>query len=181
MSCPDWRDLTLRREASAGDGPEWRTALRHLDDCTACQAAAPGYDPTLLFRRLPDLEVGDDQVEVMKRAVASMRRGETIEHRRGPWLRSGLRAAALAAVALGSILLRGAASAPDGVSASVAPASVAPASVAPASAAPKAVASEINLRRMPLVETVDPAYSSIIQVVDDDISVVLVMPLKVDV
>ncbi len=174
MSCPDWRAL-CRREAGSGDSPEWCSALRHLDQCPSCQAAAPACDPTLLFRRLPVPEVGHDDVEAMKRAVASMRRGETIEHRRGPRVRSGLRAAALAVVALGSLLLRGAGPVPDGAVPASSPGGRQIGNVAPAAA------SEIDLRRMPLVETVDPAYSSIIQVVDDDISLVLVMPSRVDV
>ena len=122
MSCPNWRALSRRREAGSGDAPEWRSALRHLDECPACQAAAPAVDPTLLFLRLPAPEMDRDGVEAMKRAVASMRRGETIEHRRSPRARYGLRAGALASVALGSLLLRGAGSAPD----RVAPAIVAP-------------------------------------------------------
>ncbi len=168
MSCPDWRALCRRHEVGSDDASEWHSAIGHLDGCPACQAAAPAYDPTLLFHRLPSFEAAHDEVETMKRAVASMRRGETIEHPPNPPARYGLRAAALAAVALGSLLLRGAGSAPDRV-------------VPAASIEPKAALSEIDLRRMPLVETVDPAYGSIIQVVDDDISVVLVMPSKIDV
>ena len=34
---------------------------------------------------------------------------------------------------------------------------------------------------MPLIETADPTYGSIIQVVDDDISVVLVVPSAIGV
>ncbi len=168
MSCPDWRALNRRRESEPDDSSEWLSALEHLDDCRACQADAPAFDPTLIFRRLPALAAGRDDVESMKRAVSSMRRGETIEHRRRPLSATWLRAAALAAVVLGSLLLRGAGS----QSGAVAPA----AGVSPATAA-----SEIDLRRMPLIETVDPTYGSIIQVVDDDISVVLVVPSEVDV
>lgn len=171
MSCPDWRALTRRREAEPGDPPAWRSALHHLDRCPACQETAPAFDPTLVFRRLPAAEVGSDGIEEMKRAVASMRRGRTIEHRQRPRVRPWLRAAAVAAVAVGSLLLRGAGSAPDGVAPEAAPASL----------APVAVESEVDLWHMPLVETADPIYGSIIQVVDDDISVVLVVPTEADV
>ncbi len=168
MSCPDWRDLSRRREADPGDSPEWSSALEHLDGCDDCQAGAPAFDPTLIFRRLPALTADRDSVEAMKRAVTSMRRGETIEHRRRPLPSTWLRAAALAAVLLGSLLLRGAGSQPG-------------AAAPPTGMTSATAASEIDLRRMPLIETVDPTYGSIIQVVDDDISVVLVMPSEVDV
>ncbi len=191
MSCPDWQAVCRRHEAApddakrrfadakrrvADDAPEWRAALRHLDECPACQAAAPSFDPTLLFRRLPALEVGRDDVEAMKQAVAGMRRGQEIEHR-GSSARPWLQAAAVAAVLLGSLMLRGAGprdgvqTLPQGDGLEVA----APA----ASLVPPE--SEIDLWRMPLIETADPAWGSIIQVVDDDISVVLVVADEVDV
>ena len=173
MSRPDWQALAARVEAGPGDAPEWRSALRHLDECPACQAAAPAFEPTLFFHRLPALEADRGEIEAMKQAVTSMRRGQVIEHRRKPVMQSWLRVAALAAVLLGSLLLRGAGSVPDDAALS--------ASGAPASLAPKPTASEIDLRRMPLIETADPTYGSIIQVVDDDISVVLVLPSEVDV
>ncbi len=168
MSCPDWQTLNRRREAQPDDSPEWLSALEHLDGCEDCQADAPAFDPTLLFRRLPALSVDRDGVEAMKRAVTSMRRGENLEHRRRPLPRAWLRAAALAVVALGSLLLRGAGPQPE-------------AETPPSATAPEAAANEIDLRRLPLIETVDPTYGSIIQVVDDDISVVLVVPSEVDV
>lgn len=184
MSCPDWRVLCRQRESDPGDAPEWRSALRHLDGCAACQTAAPAFDPTLLFRRLPALEVGSAGVEAMKQAVAGMRRGQTIEHRRRPLMRTASRgtwrqAAALAAVFLGSLLLRGADVGPEvrlhGTSPEALTADVAPASEA------AATASEIDLWRMPLIETADPTYGSIIQADYDDMSLVLVMPSGIDV
>lgn len=168
MSCPDWRALADRRETDPDEAPEWQQALSHLDDCPACQDAASAVEPTLLFRRLPTFESGNDEVEAMKRAVASMRRGQTIERQHKPPTRSWLRAAALAAVLLGSLMLRGAGSPPS---------STEPAVIA----APAAAASAIDLRRLPLIEAVDPTYGSIIQVVDDDISLVLVVRSEIDV
>lgn len=170
MSCPDWQTLCDRRRAGPGDGPGWEAAVRHLDDCPACQDAAPAADPLLLFRRLPAPAAGASEVEAMKQAVASMRRGETIERRASRRRRSLLRAAALAAVLLGSALLRGAQP--------PAPAVEPP---PPAAAQPQAIASvaanaaEIDLDWLPLVEAVDPRYGSIIQLVDDGIAVVVVV------
>ena len=178
MSCPDWRALVRRHEEAPGDSPEWRSALHHLDDCPACQSAAPAADPMLLFRRLPAPEASRDEIETMKQAVASMRRGQTVEHRRRRLPSSWARAAALAAVLLGSLLLRGAAvpgtaTAPNGTE---------PSAGAPPAGAPSALAADdVDLRRLPLIETSDPTYGSIIQVMDDDISVVLVVPGGVDV
>ncbi len=174
MNCPDWRALSARRESDAGGGPspqgganersegEWRAALEHLDDCEACQDEALAADPTLLFRRLPAFEAGADEVAAMQRAVASMRRGETIERRRPALRRSLLRVAALAAVIMGSVLLRGA-------------------GVPLPEIAEPATAAELDLEWLPLVETTDPEYSSIIQVVDDEISLVVVLPSNADV
>lgn len=171
-SCPDWRSLCERHEIANDDSPDWLAALRHLDRCPACQNTAPAFDPTLMFRRLPALEVGRDDVEAMKQAVAGMRRGQTIERRTSsarPWLR----AAAVAAVLLGSLMLSGARD--------LAPQIVPEASVPEVGMTPKAVASEVDLWRMPLIETIDPSYSSLIQVDDDDLSVVLVVSPDVDV
>ncbi len=172
MSCPDWQDLCQRHEADLEDTPEWCSALDHLDNCTSCQADAPTFDPTLLFQRLPAFEVGSDDIASMKQAVASMRRGQTIEQRSRPSTRSWRHAAALAAVLLGSLLLRGAAT-NDGTPNAM------PVIATPITATPN-MASDVDLRQIPLVETTDPTYSSIIQVVDDDISLVLVMPSEID-
>ncbi len=177
MSCPDWQALSEGRAADRDDSPEWLQALEHLDGCAACRAGAPAFEPTLVFRRLSAPALDLDGIEAMKRAVSSMRRGETIEHRRrfaalaplwGDLPRVWLRAAALAAVVLGSLLLRGAGRLPE-------------ASAPSPAALPAAAAHEIDLRRLPLVETADPTYGAIIQVVDDDISVVLVVPSEMDV
>lgn len=174
MTCPDWQTLCyLRqtrdrrqagpRQADAGDVPGWQAALRHLDDCPSCQREALAADPTLLFRRLPVLSADADETEAMKRAVASMRRGETIEHRAPASRRMLLRAAALAVVLLGSALLRGAQP-------------PMPESVGSPLLIGAAAALVYELEWLPLVEAADPSYGSIIQVVDDDISVVVVLP-----
>ena len=178
MSCPDWRALCARREAGPTDGPsprrgaseiEWRAALEHLDGCDDCQSEALAADPTLLFRRLPAIATGTEEVEAMQRAVASMRRGEKIEQRRPALRRSLLRVASLAAVILGSVLLRGAGE------------PLPSAEPIPIVEASPAAASELDLGWLPLIETIDPTYGSIIQVVDDDISLVVVLPSDADV
>ena len=174
MSCPDWRALARRHEADPSAAPEWSSALRHLDRCPACQVAAPAVEPTLLFRRLPSLEAGRDEIEATKQAVAGMRRAQTIERRSSPLKASWLQVAALAAVLMGSLLLRGAGE-PSGGAAP--PAESAAAGIDRKAAA----ASDDSLRRLPLIETTDPTYGSIIQVVDDDISLVLVVPSEADV
>lgn len=179
MSCPDWQDLCRRHEVTLDDTPEWRSALEHLDDCTTCQADAPTFDPTLLFRRLPTFEVGGDDIASMKQAVASMRRGQTIEQRQRPRMRSWRNAAAFAAVLMGSLMLRGAGSMPSSAPNDDA-SDTRSAIAAPVTAEPN-VMSDIDLRQIPLVETNDPNYGSIIQVVDDDISLVLVVPSGIDV
>ncbi len=193
MSCPDWQAVCRRHDAAPDDASkrrvadealewrvadealEWQSALSHLDGCPACQSAAPAFDPTLLFRRLPALEADRDDVEAMKLAVAGMRRGQTIE-RRGSVARPWLRAAAVAAVLLGSLMLRGGGVGPEAV-APVADATdgVTPDGVTPAASLAPA-ASDIDLWRMPLIETVDPTYGPIFQVDDDDFSLVLVPP-----
>ena len=175
MICPDWQTLCDRRQAGPGDGPGWQAAVRHLDGCERCQRTALAADPTLLFRRLPALTASDDEKEAMKRAVANRRRSETFERRasrrRLPARRRLLlRAAALAAVLLGSILMRGAQP--------PLPAESAPqATESPAVGAAAALAQELEW--LPLVETVDPSYGPFIQLVDDEILAVGVLPSNV--
>lgn len=168
MSCPDWHALVERRATDPNGEREWRSALCHLDECSACQAEALAHEPTLMFRRLPSLEAGRDEIEAMKQAVASMRRGQVIENRRNSTSRPLLQAAAVAAVLLGALLLRGTGT----PSAEIVPV---------VAGAQTQSAGALDLQRMPLIETADPNYGSIIQVVDDDISVVLVVPQKLDV
>ncbi len=205
MSCPDWQTLVDQRDtasgaAGSGDADsgdavlgrpaDWHAALKHLDNCSECQVDAIAADPTLLFRRLPVPEFGDTEVETMQRAVASMRRSAKVEERRrpafalpsaGPWIR----AAAVTLVLLGSAVLhgtdpRGGDAAIDSESSQVAEVgeSVQPAPGLPAVGLSMAARS---VSRLPLVEMADPSYGSIIEVVDQDISVVVVLPGNLDV
>ncbi len=194
MSCPDWQDLSRRRDAEQLDDARWREALDHMDSCPKCRDEAVAADPTLLFRRLPTLTADDSQVRAMQQAVAGMRHGAAaLDRRRLPpssWLRataaaSWLRAAAVAAVLLGASLLNGTAPrSPEVVSIADAVAEaegyeiyqagdnplyeLAPVGVAP-------VAFETHASALPLVEMADPSFGSIIEVVDQDITLVVVM------
>lgn len=82
MSCPDWRSLAAARERLSGDGGtggadlerEWLSALRHRDDCADCRQRALDADPLLLFRDLPEIDLGPAGVEEMRQRVAGARR-----------------------------------------------------------------------------------------------------------
>lgn len=174
MSCPDWKALGPR---GAEDSPAWRAALEHFDGCARCRDAALTAEPTLLFRRLPKVDVGAAEIEAMKSAVRSLRRAETLEHapRRAPvrWLR----AAAIAAVLIGAgLFLRDGGAAPDRQALSRSPAS------AVAEAALPAAGLALDFSHLPLVEDVDASLGSVIQLVDDDLAVVVIeMREKTDV
>ena len=95
MSCPSWKELTTRDEPR--ETAAWSEALEHFDsNCPACRRAALAADPTLVFRRLPSLEMSAAQeaseVDSIVRAVAAMRtasRAEASERRphAGVWKR----------------------------------------------------------------------------------------------
>jgi hypothetical protein len=85
MSCPDWQrlDPAERQEASPG-GARWEAALRHLDSgCSLCRRDALKADPTLVFRRLPALDMAPaqevDEVAAARLAVAAMRAASRLE------------------------------------------------------------------------------------------------------
>ncbi|HYO16729.1 MAG TPA: hypothetical protein VE685_26325 [Thermoanaerobaculia bacterium] len=84
MSCPDWTALAAHRHDRRGVEPDgWQTALEHFDSCPACRREALAADPTLLFRRLPEIArtPDDEEAEVhsMRQAVAAMRSASRIE------------------------------------------------------------------------------------------------------
>lgn len=74
MSCPDWSHLTAHRRGDASEPEGWSEALSHLDGCTACRDEATAADPTLVFRRLPPVETGADEIAAMRAGVAALRR-----------------------------------------------------------------------------------------------------------
>lgn len=111
QTCPDWRALTVHRKDPLSEEPAgWQEALAHLDGCPACRREAPAADPTLLFRRLPALDMSAlgpaaeaAEVESMIQAVATLRTARRLETperaSRAAWKRWSA-AAALATVAL---------------------------------------------------------------------------------
>lgn len=108
QTCPDWRALVAHRKDPLSEEPAgWQEALAHLDGCPVCRREAPAADPTLLFRRLPALDMGAAaeaaEVESMIQAVATLRTARRLETperaSRAAWKRWSA-AAALATVAL---------------------------------------------------------------------------------
>jgi hypothetical protein len=84
VSCPDWTTLAAYRRERRGVEPDgWPGALEHFDSCSACRREALTADPTLVFRRMPEIAMtpaGEaDEVESMRRAVAAMRTASRIE------------------------------------------------------------------------------------------------------
>lgn len=175
MSCPDWRSLTRRRD----DEPEaWGQALVHLDGCTRCRPEALAAEPTLVFRRLPAATVDRAEIAGMKQAVAALRRNSRpsrgqalrgLAARRHVWLQ----AAAVATLVVAAALITGAADRgpmPTGVAT--------PTVTYGPAATPASFAA---VEQMPLVEAVDPAFGEVIEVADEDVSLVLVLPPTKDV
>ena len=72
MECTHARRLL--READAAPALQRAAALEHLDGCRECAALAPGLDPLLMFRRLPELTVSAAETARMREAVAVLRR-----------------------------------------------------------------------------------------------------------
>ncbi len=166
MTCPDWPSLVRRRDRA----PEaWDAGLEHLDDCPQCRDAALDAEPTLLFRRLPAPAPRRDEIATMKEAVAALCRNSRPRHSLGAQPSAWLRAAAVAAVLITGALLQGAVTTVPGAN---------PGWIAPETAGLLAAreAADDALARMPLVEYVDPAYGSVVEVVDDQVSLVLVLP-----
>lgn len=119
MSCPDWRALAAHRNEPRGGRqaaePEgWTEALAHFDSCSLCRRQALSADPTLVFRRMPVVELAPvqemDEVAAVRQAVAAMRTASRLDDRRpvsalgskrGGWKRW----AAAAVLALASLSL----------------------------------------------------------------------------
>lgn len=95
MSCPSWKELTTRDEPR--ETTAWSEALEHFDsNCSDCRRSALAADPTLVFRRLPSLEMSAareaSEVDAMVKAVAAMRTASRVEaferrSRAGGWKR----------------------------------------------------------------------------------------------
>ncbi len=81
MSCPRWdRLVAYRYEGPEARQPEgWQEALEHLDSCAACRDEAFAADPSLAFRRLPEVTVGADELRSLRAGVDALRRASRIE------------------------------------------------------------------------------------------------------
>lgn len=187
MSCPDWSLLTLARDE---DEAAWDEALLHFDTCELCRKQAIEAEPTLLFRGMTspraDL-LGTGEIASIKSAVATMRRTQSYQEQRKSswWSSSSLRVASLAALLLSAGLLEGVgltssigslptAEAPSGKVLAWVPAEGEASALAEPASQP--FSSIRSLEQIPLVEDVDPAYGSIIQVIDQDLSLLVVVP-----
>lgn len=90
-SCPDWESLLRAQDdGSVGDGPRvqaqeeaWLQALEHQRHCDTCRETALVSDPTLVFQRLPEIELSAEEVETMRQRVAGVRRGRAVAESRG--------------------------------------------------------------------------------------------------
>jgi len=118
VSCPDWSALAAHRNdprpSRRTTEPEgWTEALAHFDSCSLCRRQALSADPTLVFRRMPVVELTPaqemDEVAAVRQAVAAMRTASRLDDRRPV---SGLRSkrgwnrwAAAAVLALASLSL----------------------------------------------------------------------------
>ncbi len=194
MTCPDWDRLSPRRD---NDPEAWERALEHSEICDRCGDRALAEEPSLLFRQLPAPTVSTDEIAAMKQAVAVLRRSSE-QHpgrdttRRRLWPTSAvLRSTALRAAALAALLISAAALQGTGPGIGIAETGIVnaeagtPNVVADSGDAFESLA-EITPRPrarhrspaedLPLVEAVDPSYGSVVQVVDDEISLVLVLP-----
>ena len=191
MNCPDWCDLASRRD----EAPElWERALLHHDTCDRCRRDALAAEPTLLFRQMAAPELGRADIAAIKQAVTTMRRtlplaeaaedsaAEGVGGRSRRAQRSKkvwLQAAVLAVILFGAALFQGGL---EHEKNALDPASSAPpaALVATTQAHGDPVAlppwNDLSLEELPLVEDADPSYGSIVEVVGQDISFVLVVP-----
>jgi hypothetical protein len=177
MSCPNWFELVERREQE----PEaWELALEHHDDCERCREQALEAEPTLLFRMpLPVLD--RSEIDAMKQAVTTMRRTSSLTRPavEKPAARAAFRARRyLEAAAVGGLLLGAAFFQQTLSSEGPAPAAIVahPGDTAPAGSTLPVATSLLATSDAPLVEELDPKYGSVIEVVDQDLSIVLVVP-----
>jgi hypothetical protein len=116
VRCPDWQRLVAHRNRrGAPEPPGWHAALDHLASCVACQKSAPRADESLLFRRLPAIEVGDDEIAAMQVRVHNMRRVAPVLPAARPSWRGTRRLAAAAALTLLGLSLESGSSFPPSV------------------------------------------------------------------
>lgn len=172
MSCPDWpRCVALQDE----EPQAWDDALRHLDSCDACFDEAMDADPTVLFRRLPAPETSAADIASIKDAVATMRRTEPMARRTAPPPRRRRYALAIAATLAMVAALSGGwpGGSTDPQVASLETDLVHEAETFDARPSEDEFPS---FEDVPLVEDLDPTYGSVVQVMDGEMSLVLVLP-----
>ncbi len=177
MSCPDWKTLVQTRDALGRDPASWGDALAHLEDCPHCRKTALACAPSLLFRRLPQVALGADGIADMKRAVAVMRR--TAAHQQAaqqgshgrrfdsPWWR----AAAVVAMLIALGLLQGTVQISPSLKPAPTPTAAALEETSPAS--PEGSESFAAFSPQPLVEDVQTASGTVIQLVDAQIDLLV--------
>lgn len=108
MSCPSWKALSAGQDGSR-ESAEWSEALEHFDgNCPDCRRAALAADPTLVFRRLPRLEMSAAQeaaeVDAVLHAVTAMRTASRIEASERQSHAGGWKRWAAAAILVGASL-----------------------------------------------------------------------------
>ncbi len=190
MNCPSWPALVARRDAGPAGEAAWDQGLRHLDGCSDCRDAALAAEPTLVFQELPSPAVGDHDIVAMRQAVAALRHAHELERqRKRPRATSWWLLAALLAVMLGAALLRGTAlltpetdlpliAGTAEPQARPSPAAGDAGPLRPLAVRPNATPASFDPARLPLVEDIDPRLGSLIQLVDDDVSIVMVLPAR---
>lgn len=174
-SCPDWSNLALQQDE---EPDAWADALNHLDTCEACFDDAVASDPTVLFRCLPAPKMSAEDVASIQDAVHNMRRTEPLARREEPPRRRiGWRHLATAAAIMGAAVLSGGGWT-DGLR-SVEGSQAARVAEAPAVESDGEVTLNDEMPEIlgvPLVEDLDPSYGSVVQVMDAEMSLVLVLP-----
>jgi len=181
VTCPDWKLLVAERDAGGDDPPGWSTAVAHMDECDGCRRTALAADPTLVFRRLPAVDVDRAEVDSMRRAVANLRQASRVmseaaddaaprrrRRRLADRLRHAAAAAVLAAAGLGLWFVGVADDAP-----ATRPVEPTP---AVATAAPWAAAG------LPVFEDLSrPHQADVYQVGEEDLTVVMVVDETLDI
>ncbi|MEM1181124.1 MAG: hypothetical protein AAGM22_22470 [Acidobacteriota bacterium] len=196
MSSIDWQRLVDEHDrAPERDDDAWIEALMAMDEDPQERERAEDADPLLMFRRLPEPRVTTSDIESMKAAVSTMREvSETLAEtapapsRRRRLERYVLPLAAVLVLAVTAALLAG-----YGMSESsqiAAPQVVATlADAAPAAGAPGSadfsldtvsldgavVAASLTASELPLVEDADPGSDLLMQIENDDMSLVVVL------
>ncbi|MEO1082684.1 MAG: hypothetical protein AAFY88_00420 [Acidobacteriota bacterium] len=192
MSSIDWQRLVEEHDrAPERDDDAWIEALMAMDEDPVERELAEAADPLLMFRRLPEPSVTASDIDSMKAAVANMRQvSETLAEsapapqRRRPerWI---LPLAAVLALAVAVALLAGHGVAVDAPQAAVTMASVSSveASLSSADFALDAAidGAALAASELPLVEDADPGSDVLMQIENDDMSLVVVLAPDQDV